>query len=255
MNQLPQAKRAGILAMLLGGASIRSIARTAGVSVNTVAKLLHDAGRTAKTFHDTRVRGIRGRRRVECSRTWAFAETGQPATQDPSRPFRTRNAWTYTAVDAESRLIVSYFTTFRAVGAAIAVKEDLRTRLRVKPALVTNPLPVNVAGTVESTRADFAGAFHRARSKAVPHPDPQTRNSRSTSPIETYRDVVNLYALHHNYCKVQALSETTPAMATGLDNEVRDMTWIVELIDARAPKPRRPSKYRKLARLANTRGV
>ncbi|MCE2425311.1 MAG: hypothetical protein J4F45_09465 [Pseudomonadales bacterium] len=247
MNQLPRAKRARILAMLIEGASMRSVARTAGVSINTVAKLLHDAGRAAKIFHDSRVRGIRGRRRVECSRVWAFGDTGQPPEQDPERPLRTRDAWTYTAIDAKSRLIVSYSISFRAVGAAIALKDALRTRFRVKPVLVTNPLPTNVTGTVESTRADFAGAFHRARADAAARADPKSKADRSTGRMETYRAVVSLYALHHNYCRIQR-SGTTPAMAAGLEDEIRDTAWIVELIDARAPKPKRPSTYRKLVR-------
>ena len=232
--------------MLIEGVSMREIARTAGVSINTVTKLLQDAGRTARTFHDTRVRGIRDRRRVECTRVWAFAEAAQPATEDSSRPVRTRNAWTYTAIDAESRLIISYAITFRTMGAAIAMKDDLRTRLRVKPTLVTLPLPASIPGTVESTTADFAGAFHRASAGASARPGQRTGAAR---PMETYRAVVNLYALHHNYCKVQAHSGATPAMAAGLDKEVRDTTWIVQLIDARAPRPRRPSKYRKAARV------
>ena len=249
MNQLPRAKRARILAMLIDGASMRSIARTAGVSINTVNKLLHDAGRTAKTFHDTRVRGIRGRRKVECTRVWAFADIGPPATKDANQPPRTRNAWTYTAIDADSRLIVAYSITFRTVGPAIAVMDDLRTRLRVKPALVTNPLPTNARGTVESTRADFAGAFHRARANAARPDTPRLAASRSPGRIETYRAVVSLYALHHNYCRVQAHSGTTPAMAAGLDTEARDTNWIVELVDARAPRSKRPRKYRKAVRL------
>lgn len=231
--------------MLIEGVSIREIARRAGVSINTVTKLLQDAGRTARIFHDARVRGIRDRRRVECTRVWAFAETAQPATEDSGRPVRARNAWTYTAIDAESRLIISYALTFRTMGAAIAMKDDLRTRLRVEPALVTLPLPASIPGTVESTTADFAGAFRRARVDSAARPGQRTTTA---SPMDTYKAVISLYALHHNYCKVQD-SGATPAMAAGLDKEVRDTTWIVELIDARAPRPKRPSRYRKAVRL------
>ena len=140
---------------------------------------------------------------------------------------------------------MSYAITFRTMGAAIAMKDDLRTRLNVEPALVTLPLPASIPGTVENTTADLAGAFHRAKADAAPRPGQRTS---AASPMETYRAVVNLYALHHNYCQVQADSEATPAMAAGLDKKVRDTSWIVELIDARAPRPRRPSTYRKAVR-------
>ena len=53
MNKLPVAKRAQILSMLCEGVSMRSISRLADVSINTVSKLLVDAGKACATFHRT----------------------------------------------------------------------------------------------------------------------------------------------------------------------------------------------------------
>ena len=55
MNKLPVAKRVQILSMLVEGSSMRSISRVADVSINTVAKILEDAGKVCMTFHDETV--------------------------------------------------------------------------------------------------------------------------------------------------------------------------------------------------------
>ena len=72
MKKLPTAQRAQILSMLVEGMSMRSITRITGVSINTVAKLVHDAGEACAAYHDEHVRGIAGNRRIECDEVWAF---------------------------------------------------------------------------------------------------------------------------------------------------------------------------------------
>ena len=52
--------------------------------------------------------------------------------------------------------------------------------------------------------------------------------------------MVALYALHYNYCRVHGALKVTPAMEAGLSDQVRDLGWMVGLIDANAPKPSKP---------------
>ena len=62
MNQLPLDKRAQVLHMLVEGSSMRSIARVADVSFNTVVKLLADAGKACGVYHDETVRNVTAKR-------------------------------------------------------------------------------------------------------------------------------------------------------------------------------------------------
>lgn len=62
MNKLPLAKRVQILSMLCEGSSMRSISRVVDVSINTVTKLLEDAGEACLALHDELVRDVRGSR-------------------------------------------------------------------------------------------------------------------------------------------------------------------------------------------------
>ena len=57
--------------------------------------------------------------------------------------------------------------------------------------------------------------------------------------------MVALYTTFYNFCRIHKSLRMTPAMAAGLSSELRDLTWIVELIDARSPRPNRPKTYRK----------
>jgi transposase-like protein len=62
MNKLPLAKRAQILTLLCEGSSMRSIERIVGCSINTVDKLLRDAGEVALAYHDEHVRDLKAQR-------------------------------------------------------------------------------------------------------------------------------------------------------------------------------------------------
>ena len=71
MNKLDNAKRSLILSRLVEGSSMRSISRVADVSINTVSKLLADAGEACEEFHDKTVRNVRSKR-VQCDEIWSF---------------------------------------------------------------------------------------------------------------------------------------------------------------------------------------
>ncbi|MYJ74133.1 MAG: hypothetical protein F4089_03095 [Gammaproteobacteria bacterium] len=232
MNRLPNAKRAAILAMLVDGTSMRSIARLAEVSINTVAKLLNDVGEAAKACHDERVRGIAGRRRIECSQTWAFsyAITGE------AMPRESRNTWTFAAIEADSKLIVSYLVADKSRQTTAVLLGDVRSRLTENPELSANDL-----SGYRGSRAQAAGAGQTGPSDVAPSIPANSEKRR----LEKHVAMINLYALHYNYCRVHPALEATPAMEAGLDEVVREPGWIVDLVDARAAKPNRPKRYRK----------
>src|SRR3546814_8342578 len=71
MNKLPLQKRVQILSMLVEGSSMRSISRITGVSINTVTKLLVDAGQACAAYHDEAVREVPAQR-VQCDEIWSF---------------------------------------------------------------------------------------------------------------------------------------------------------------------------------------
>lgn len=129
MNKLPSAKRVLILQMLCEGSSMRSIARTADVSINTVAKLLVDAGKACAAFHDEDMRGVKAQR-VQCDEIWSFTYAKQKNVANAkAAPEEAGDTWTWTALDAETKLIVSWLVGGRDAEYASAFMNDLASRL------------------------------------------------------------------------------------------------------------------------------
>ena len=139
MNRLRPRVRAQILNMLVEGSSIRSTSRVAGVSVNTVIKLLRDAGDACAVFHDEAVRNISGQRRIQMDELWAFCYAKQ-ATITVGNPEWSGDIWTWLAIDRDSKLLVSWAVGNRDEKTASHIALDLRRRLTDRPQVTTDGL-------------------------------------------------------------------------------------------------------------------
>lgn len=129
MNRLPLGERARILLPLCEGMSIRAVARLTGASKNTVAKLLVDAGRACTAYHDANVHQLKASR-VQVNEIWSFIGPKQKnvaATKKASKG--ARDTWTWTALDADSKVIVSYLVGGRDAEHAAWFIDDLAARL------------------------------------------------------------------------------------------------------------------------------
>jgi lambda repressor-like predicted transcriptional regulator len=126
MNKLPIAKRTQILAMLCEGSSMRSISRVADVSINTVTKLLIDAGTACAAFHDDKVRGVKARR-VHVDEIWSFTAAKQKNVANMRKPVAgAGDTWTWTAIEADAKLLITWLVGGRDSDYAIAFMDDLR---------------------------------------------------------------------------------------------------------------------------------
>src|SRR5476651_1463067 len=107
MNKLPLAKRVQILSMLCEGSSMRSISRVVDVSINTVTKLLIDAGTACAAHHDKHVRCVKATR-IQCDEIWAFCYSKQKNAATAKRlDLAFGDVWTWTAIEAQSKLVIS----------------------------------------------------------------------------------------------------------------------------------------------------
>jgi IS1 family transposase len=138
MNKLSLAKRVMILSMLCEGSSMRAISRVADVSINTVTKLLVDAGETCLALHDELVRDVKAQR-VQCDEIWSFCYAKQKNVgAATAAPEEAGDVWTWTAIEADTKLIVSYYVGDRSGQSAIALMDDLRSRLSNRVQLTTD---------------------------------------------------------------------------------------------------------------------
>ena len=138
MNKLSLAKRVQILSMLVGGSSMRSISRVADVSINTVSALLVDAGEACAAHHEAAVKGVKARR-IQCDEIWAFCYAKEKnVVTAKAAPEDTGDVWTWTALDADTKLIVSYLVGGRDAGYAHDFMQDVAGRLANRVQLTTD---------------------------------------------------------------------------------------------------------------------
>lgn len=291
MNKFPLHKRVMILSLLVEGSSMRSISRTVGVSINTVTKLLIEAGEACAAYHDATVRNVKATR-VECDEIWSFCYAkAKNVEAAKAAPDGAGDVWTWTAIEAESKMILAYEVGDRSGETAIEFMDDLRARLANRVQLTTD----GHKAYLEAVEGAFGGdvdyaqliklygdapnagkGAHRkyspaectgARKEVVQgSPDKalvstsyverqnltmrmgMRRFTRLTNAfskkIENHIHMLSLYFVHYNFVRIHKTLKMTPAMAAGVSTTLHDMEWIVGLIDARAPAPKKRGSYK-----------
>ena len=166
--------------MLVKGMSMRSITRITGVSINTVSKLLTDAGAACAAYHDENIRGIGGYRRIECDEIWSFVYAkARNVPRAKSAPKDAGDVWTWTALDADSKLIVSYLVSNGCDGmTAIEFTDDLRGRVDDRIQLSTDGL----GAYLEAVEGSFGGDVDYAMVLKEYGKEPGEDNERRYSP-------------------------------------------------------------------------
>ncbi|MEX0828061.1 MAG: IS1 family transposase [Haliea sp.] len=138
MRKLDTKTRTLIIRLLVEGNSIRATSRIADVSKNTVNKLLIDAGKACSKYHDQHVRNVKASV-VQCDEIWSFTYAKQKNVKTATAaPEGAGDTWTWTAIDSDSKLILSYLVGGRDSEYAIAFMDDLRSRLANRVQLTTD---------------------------------------------------------------------------------------------------------------------
>lgn len=155
MNKLPTSKRAQILSMLCEGMSMRSVERLANVSLNTVSKLLVEAGEACAKFHDANVRGVRPKF-VQADEIWSFTYAKERTVPGAiAAPEGAGDTWTWTAMDSDSKLLISYLVGKRDSEYALAFMSDLASRTEGRFQLTTDGHKAYVEAIEDSFGADI----------------------------------------------------------------------------------------------------
>ncbi len=129
MNKLSTAQRAQVLHLLCEGSSVRSVTRILNVGKNTVLRLMIDAGKARDAYHNEHVKELKSKR-IQVDEIWSFIYAKQKnVASAKAAPDGAGDAWTWTALDAESKLIISYFVGGRDGGCAAWFIDNLATRL------------------------------------------------------------------------------------------------------------------------------
>jgi len=138
MNTLKPERRAAVVRCLVEGNSIRSIVRMTGAAKNTVVKLLVDLGHACAEYQHKTLQGI-GAKRVQCDEVWSFVgckEKNLP--EDRKGEFGRGDVWTWTALDADTKLVICWYVGDRDASSAYHFITDLASRLANRVQLTTD---------------------------------------------------------------------------------------------------------------------
>jgi len=138
MNKLSMEKRSQVVAALVEGNSIRATVRMTGVSKNTIAKLLAELGAACADYLDKVLVNLNCKR-IQCDEIWSFCYAKEKNVPEEMRgTFGYGDVWTWTAMDADSKLIAAWTVGGRDAGTAYGFIQDLAKRLANRVQLTTD---------------------------------------------------------------------------------------------------------------------
>jgi len=137
MNCLSVETRSHVVRCLVDGVSIRATVRITGVAKGTICKLLVDLGTACAEYHNTHVRNLRVRR-LQCDEIWSFIGAKAKNTSPAKKQEGWGDVWTWTAIDADKKLCVSYLVGGRDAGWAHEFMDDCAGRVRGRLQLTTD---------------------------------------------------------------------------------------------------------------------
>ncbi len=155
MNKLSVDEKTRIIGALVEGNSIRATCRMTGHGKGAVLKLLVEVGRVCMEFHDAKVRNVTSRR-IQHDEIWSFCHAKEKnVPRLYKRTFGYGDVWTWTAIDADTKLCVAWNVGNRDAATAGAFIADLAERLRNRVQLTTDGHKVYLDAVEDSFGADI----------------------------------------------------------------------------------------------------
>ncbi|MEE9367159.1 MAG: DDE-type integrase/transposase/recombinase [Dehalococcoidales bacterium] len=273
-NHLKSDKKLTTIHMLVEGNSIHSTSRLTGVHRDTIGRLLLRVGAHCQELLDQHIQGVRASV-IECDEYWTFIRKKQYHLTDSERALGLDGDWwVYTALDCDSRLVISHLVGKRDAETTRCFIRDLRARVVGRPELYTDGLDTYVDAIEQAFGTDLkchAQLVKNMSGHKLKSLDQRTISGVPSRPITTsYVERHNLTArtnckrftrktnahskrlrflqaataLHYawyNFVRVHSTLRVTPAMQAGLASEVWDLERLIPMRVA-SYKPQKNSK-------------
>ena len=153
MNTLSTIQRRQVVAALVEGNSVRSTSRMTGIARNTITKLLVDLGSACMAYHDEHVRGVKVQR-LQCDEIWAYVGAKARNVSIEKKDVGWGDVWTWVALDADTKLVVSYLVGGRGAGWAKDFMLDCASRVVGQPQITTDAHKPYLAAVEEAFGGD-----------------------------------------------------------------------------------------------------
>ena len=238
---------------------MRSISRVLGISINTVTKLLVEAGQACQQYHDLTLWGLQSQY-IECDELWFFCYAKNKNVGHARGVIDgAGDVWTWTAIDRDTKLLISWMVGSRDKNTAQEFMDDLTSRLSGRVQLSTDGLVLykDAIDTAFGGAVDHAALIRQRKQRVLGNPDMSkvstslverhdltirmslrrfTRRTNAFSKkVENHCYALALFAVWYNWVRPhKSLSQpyaTTPAMAAGLTGNLNSMEWLVDQVD------------------------
>ena len=253
MNQLSSARRSAVVAALCEGMSLRTTVRVTGVAKNTVTKLIAKLGAACSKYQDDQIRNVLVRR-LQCDEIWSFVGSKGKHIEKKSHGC---DYWTWTALDVDSKLILSFWFGHRSLMTAYDFMYDVTDRLANRTQLTTDGQRVYIQAVESAVNPDMDTVLRKiygAEPKAMDDMKRITGNAdrihvsasfaervnptmrismrrftgTSSKKLEHQAAMVALFFMYYNFARVHQKLGVTPAMKAGISDHV----WPIEEIVA-----------------------
>lgn len=145
MNRLKTAQQVAVVKALVEGNSVRATVRLTGVAKNTIQKLVLELGVAVTEYQDRALRNLNSKH-VQADEIWSFCYA-KKKTIGKDKTILERNpdagdVWTWTAIDADSKLCISWLVGDRTADNAYRIMTDVRSRMAQRVQLTTDQLSI-----------------------------------------------------------------------------------------------------------------
>src|SRR4030042_3528427 len=138
MNKLSLEKRTQVITALVEGNSIRATCRMTCIAKGTVTRLLASVGKACTDYQNEHLRNLTCKT-IQCDEIWSFCYAKQKnVPEDRQGQFGYGDVWTFTAIDADTKLVPSWLVGLRDAGYAYEFALDLKDRLANRVQLTTD---------------------------------------------------------------------------------------------------------------------
>ena len=189
MNRLDISRQKQVVAALVEGNSLRATARMTGVARMTIEKLLRDLGEACRKMQDQTIRNLTCKR-IEADEIWAFCGAKEKNAKPEQKNQGWGDIWTWTAIDADSKLIVSYLVGDRNTSCGTKFMKDVASRISNRIQLTTDGFKPYFWAVDEAFAGEIDYAVLVKIYGKLPGNDQETRNSPAQC-IGMKMDIVN----------------------------------------------------------------
>jgi len=178
MNRLATDKRTAVIAALIEGTSINATCRLTGAAKNTVLKLLKEIGCACAAYHNAHVRNLRVRR-VQADEIWSFVYGKDKNLTLEQVQSGLGSVWTWKAIDADTKLVISYTIGDRGADTAKTFMQDVASRINNRIQLTTDGHRVYADAVEDAFGADIDYAM-LVKIYGASNENPESRYSPAT---------------------------------------------------------------------------